>query len=478
MAKFSPGLFTRLYASIFFAIVVSVLLTQYSIDNLFEEEGYHDFVSDTHHMYVGLTEQLIREPLDEGQYPVADFPFADEFLVSWRVMNSTSPICQACDYAGEFNGVDVYSIGGDRLLAVYFMPSIDAQLLISDRTELLPKIPKDSLELNELEEFSIDFDIDIEIIIFYFFTLLCLLLIASVIYWPIRLLQKQMIGLVETNNMFGQGELSVRANEKLTKPLNTLAVSFNNMASSIEDSVKESQIFAQAIPHEVRTPLSRIQLASGLLRRTCSQESEQNLLENIDTYIDDIDELITQIVSFTRLNSITKDNEFDVSQTVHLYSFTQSRVNAISSAELIENETSKYLIDSANTDQSITIDVQISPELSIKTNPMYIRLLIDNLVKNALNHTSSNILISATTSINNISLIVGDDGPGVPSESFETIFFPFARLDKSRSRKTGGLGLGLAIAKAATKKMQADLSVDNDERGGAQFTCVFTLDKK
>ena len=385
MAKFSPGLFTRLYASIFFAIVVSVLLTQYSIDSLFEDVGYHDFVNDTHHMYVGLKEQIIREGSAKGQYPIADFPFADEFLLSWRKFNSTSPVCQTCDYIGEFNGVGVYSLGDDRLLAVYFMPSVNAHLLVSDRLEPLAITAQESLELSELEELIIDFDISFEVIIFYSFAILCLLLIASVIYWPIRQLQKQMMSLVATNNSFGQGELSARANEKLTKPLNTLALSFNNMASAIEDSVKESQIFSQAVPHEVRTPLSRIQLASGLLRRTCNQESEQKLLENIDTYIDDIDELITQIVAFTRLNSIGEEGEFDVVQTVNLRSFTQSRLNAISGVESIENSTTKYRVDSLNSEQKITIGIQIPHDLSLKTNSMYIRLLLDNIVKNALN---------------------------------------------------------------------------------------------
>ena len=70
-------------------------------------------------------------------------------------------------------------------------------------------------------------------------------------------------------------------------------------------------------------------------------------------------------------------------------------------------------------------------------------------------------------------LSVEDDGPGVPIESQETIFFPFARLDKSRSRKTGGLGLGLAIAKAACKRMNSDLYVQNSQSGGAKFICKF-----
>jgi signal transduction histidine kinase len=464
MTNLSPGLFTRLYASIIFAIVISVLLTQYSVDSIFEQDGLNDFINDTHHMYVGLTEQIIRQPPESGQYPIADFPFSDEFIVSWRKVDSKLPICESCDYIGNANGIDIYSLSEDRLVAVYWMPSLNAQLLITDRNEPIAITPEESAELNNLEELSVDYDIDMEVIVFYIFVALCLLLIAGVIYWPIRQLQKQMMSLVEANNTFGQGELSVRASENLTKPLNELAASFNMMAASIEDSVKENQIFAQAVPHEVRTPLSRIQLASGLLRRSCNTEQELSLLDNIDTYIDDIDELIAQIVAFTRLNSIAEDEDFSVYQTIQLYSFIQSRIKAIFGAKLTTTE---------KPESDIRIDVEVDEQLVVTTNPMYIRLLIDNLLKNALSHAQSSVVISAQLISNKIELIVEDDGAGIPIQYFDTIFFPFARLDKSRSRKTGGLGLGLAIAKAATKKMYAELSVNNNVKGGAKFTCHF-----
>lgn len=467
MAKLSPGLFTRLYTSIIFAIVISVLLTQYSVDSLFEQDGLNDFVRDTHHMYVGLKEQIIRQPPADGEYPVANFPYADEFLVSWRKLDSKLPICESCKYIGSANDIEIYHIEGDRLLAVYWMPSVNSQLLISDRKEPLPMTEIESLELNELEEISIDYDIDTEVVIFYIFVLLCLLLIGSIIYWPIRQLQKQMMSLVDANNTFGQGDLNVRSDENLTKPLNQLAVSFNMMATSIADSVKESQIFAQAVPHELRTPLSRIQLASGLLRRNCTEEQELLLLENIDTYIDDIDELIGQIVAFTRLNSIADEDDFDVYQTIQLHSFTQSRIKAIRGSQLTATSL-------ANKERDISIDVMVDEQIEITTNPMYIRLLIDNLLKNGLSHAKSNVTISVEQVENTIVLNVEDDGAGIPSESFETIFFPFARLDKSRSRKTGGLGLGLAISKAATKKMNAQLTVENNDKGGAKFTCIFS----
>jgi signal transduction histidine kinase len=456
MANFSPALFTRLYAGIIVAFVISIALTQHFFNDFFEQDALNDFVSDTHYIYVGLIDQLQQQPLDKNEYPQANFPFADEFIIDWRKFDNNIPLCELCEYIGDADGIKVYQLENDRLLAVYWIPQLNSQLLISDLENPIVGIDNDPVTFTGLTNFSVE--VDIEVAIFSLFALTSLIIIGGFIYWPVRKLKKQILSLVETNHAFGRGELQARADENLTKPLNELASSFNLMASSINDSVKENQIFAQAVPHEVRTPLSRIQLAAGLLRRSCKNEQELALIENIDTYIDDIDELIGQIVAFTRLSAITEDDNFDAYQTIELRSFTQSRIKAV---------------NTGNEDKHLLILLNIDEKISITTNPMYLRLLIDNLVKNALNHALSSISISVKNRDNNIMLTVEDDGTGIPSESFETIFFPFARLDKSRSRKTGGLGLGLAIAKATSKKMQASLEVSNNESGGAKFTCTF-----
>ena len=111
--------------------------------------------------------------------------------------------------------------------------------------------------------------------------------------------------------------------------------------------------------------------------------------------------------------------------------------------------------------------------LDITTNPVYLRLLVDNLLKNACIHANTQITISVSTIKGQLELAIEDDGDGIPKESFDTIFMPFSRLDVSRSRKTGGLGLGLAISKAACKRMNSELIVENSQTGGAKFTCRF-----
>ncbi len=301
--------------------------------------------------------------------------------------------------------------------------------------------------------------LNVEEMAFVLFVFTALLVIAGSIYWPLRQLQKQINGLVAVNDQFGSGDLKVRANESLSKPLNQLAKSFNMMASAIADTVKENQIFAQAVPHEVRTPLSRIQLAAGLIRKTEESAQRAELVDNIDSYIDDINELIVQVVTFSKLNSTAQEEEASFEQVINAMDFVESRLASL------------------KPDINITVQLQIDQALEIVTNPAYLRLLLDNLLKNAFSHTYSVIIIVMHQVGDTIEFSVEDDGPGIPLEQLETIFFPFARLDKSRSRKTGGLGLGLAIARAAGKRMKCDLVADNNPAGGARFGCQFAVDR-
>lgn len=279
--------------------------------------------------------------------------------------------------------------------------------------------------------------------------------IAIAIYWPVSIIKRQIENLIRIQHQFGSGDLSVRANDPFTKPIDELASSFNSMASAISDMVNENQIFAQAVPHEVRTPLSRIQLAVGLLSQNNNNEKQMALLGNIDTYIDDINELISQVVDFSKLNSIKDEDGVSLHQTIKVGAFIESRIMATKCEE------SRDVIRNINDDIELT------------TNPAYLRLLVDNLLKNAAIHSKNQIIISLNTFNGYTELFVEDDGDGIPNEYLDTIFIPFSRIDVSRSRKTGGLGLGLSISKAACSRMNSQLTVENSPNGGAKFTCKF-----
>jgi signal transduction histidine kinase len=449
---FTLSFFTRLYISILVAIIFSLALTQYVVEDMMEQDAINDFVRDSQYLYTEINRQILLNNVEHPQEYIFNLPFTEDFHIRWLALDSTESLCQRCEHLGNVRGVKVFALDDEeRLLAMYPIEHLNVQLIVVDK-EHSHQISTDNDNDEEVEMFT---GLNVEEAVFVLFILILLLIISFTIYWPVRQLQKQISGLVLTTQSFGAGKLDVRADELLAKPLNDLAHSFNSMAGSIADTVKENQIFAQAVPHEVRTPLSRIQLAAGILRKDNASEKQLALLDNIDTYIDDIDELIGQVVAFSKLNTKQDEGEDDFYQTIALKPFISARL-----------QTFKF-------DRHINISLDIDETFEITTNPVYLRLLLDNLVKNALSHSQLHVKIIVKAIGSTFELSVEDDGPGVPVEFQETIFFPFARLDKSRSRKTGGLGLGLAIARAACKRMNGELSVKNNLLGGASFIVKF-----
>ncbi|PAJ75433.1 hypothetical protein CJF42_05540 [Pseudoalteromonas sp. NBT06-2] len=441
---FSVSLFTRLYISIAFAVVVSASFTFIVIDNYFIQNDIEEFVKHTDTVYEDILYHFESSPNKQSQ-SITRYQYKSEEIETLWLSISDNLECTQCEYIGSVHSIEVYTSDIYEFIAVYTLEKWQAKLVI----KLIDTEPEEDRQPKILANYDLD---DLAPFILLFIVLIS---IGFTIYWPIRTIQKQINQLIETQIDFGTGNMAVRSNQKLTKPLNKLADSFNIMADSINNTVNENQIFAQAVPHEVRTPLSRIQLAAGLLRQNCDNDFQKELLHNIDTYIDDIDELISQIVSFSKLNSTGNDKDYDYYQTINFLAFINSRIRAL------------------KPNNNLKFELKVDDSLEITTNPVYLRLLIDNLIKNAMTYAQSEVIVSLKMNNNQIVFFVEDDGPGIPNQDFNTIFIPFSRLDKSRSRKTGGLGLGLSISKAACKKMNCDISVKNNHMGGAKFTCVF-----
>ena len=457
----SLSLFTRLYLSVAIAVVVSGTLSLIVIEKWDSQNEIDEFVFFTDYVYADLLKQGEIKPNNAQQDLDKSAKVIDVLSMSWQIVPIDTSPCDGCELIGRSGKVDVYRNELDQFMAVYtflksntwlFIGDLETETVIFDESEGLvyPEHYSEQYEDEEYEVLSFD-----EIAPMLLLSIV-LITIASTIYWPIRALQNQIEKLIKVQHQFGAGDMNIKAEEQLARPLNELASSFNAMASSIKDTVNENQLFAQAVPHEVRTPLSRIQLAAGLLRKSNESKQAIELLDNIDTYIGDINELISQVVAFSRLNSTNEEGEFELYQSIELCGFIESRIKAIKCEE------------------KLRVIRLIDESLEITTNPVYLRLLVDNLLKNASIHAKAQILISLSTINEQIELTIEDDGEGIPQESFDTIFMPFSRLDVSRSRKTGGLGLGLAISKAACKRMNSELIVDNNKTGGARFICRFS----
>lgn len=448
----SLSLFSRLYLTIAKAIIISGTISFFIIDKMKTQTAVDEYVFFTDHLYHILLKEkdvVLNTPIEEFDLEVQHFK---DFLMSWQI-KLTPPPYDDLGFLGETSEVSVYFNNQEQYISVYKLPNIKAWLLITENN---------LYSFDEAEDFEHEHPLEEGFFSKYSFNEVaevCLLLIVilsavAAIYWPIRLIQRQIENLIAIQQKFGTGNLHIRAHEQFSKPINQLADSFNYMASSISDTVNENQIFAQAVPHEVRTPLSRIQLAVGLLKKNNTDLQQIALLNNIDSYIDDMSELTRQVVAFSKLNSVEYQGESVLAQKVALGDFIESRIKV------------------AKCDKQLSIIRQFDASITLTLNPAYLRLLIDNLLKNACTHAKQQLTMSLHIENNSTVLIVEDDGDGIPTEYLDSIFIPFSRIDVSRNRKTGGLGLGLTISKAACKRMNSELSVENSSIG-AKFTCRF-----
>jgi len=462
MNKLSLSLFSRLYLVIVLAVIVSVSLTNLFMVNYEEQEDFNEFVAEINFIFKEISLNTKKKITSAQQDIPLGFPL-DNFLTA-KLVNAkiNGDVCPSCQLIAKIDNVYYYQKPNGERLVEFKQLKTNSDIIIYEKndSEISPDDLPEKLPESFPESILGDEGIDI---VFFSLIIVTSLFLGFAIYWPIKNLQNQIKSLINTHHQFGSGNLTVKANENIQKPLDKLAHSFNNMAQAIVDNVKERDTFSQAIPHEVRTPLSRIQLASGLIRRKSTDLDVLALVDDVDNYVVDINELIGQIVEFSKINSnsitssnLNQEDEVDQFQTIDVKAFVESRLTLLAK----------------NQNKEVILSIEESLELT--TNPFYLRLLIDNFIKNAFNHAQEKIKLSANviTLDNNqqLSIVVEDDGMGVPLVDRETIFIPFARLDKSRSRKTGGLGLGLPIAKAAAKKMAGDIIVAESTLGGARFS--------
>lgn len=432
------NLFTRLYLAILMAVSLGILITKYAVDYYDTREDLRLFQHDMRFLqdYFAANPHVLDQA--PGSFIPLPAPYNYHFQVYWQDQEQTQKPCASCLYQTRENNTVFYQLSVDTWHAVITYPDKKQQLHIKSILD----------ERHPSGEFDIDIDHE-------FYPLLLLLgllalLIALFIYWPVQQLQRQINQLINTNRAFGTGDLHVRASQQLSYPLNNLADSFNNMANSISQSVKENQIFSQAIPHEIRTPLSRIQMASALLDKLTTEPEHKALLQDVNTNIKDINHLISQVVTYCRLQ-LQQNSATGEQHKLHLLSFIHSRLQLLHTGNPI-----KVLLD-------------VDEELQLRIDPILLRLLLDNLLKNAFIHASASIRIHCSQSSSGVELKVEDDGPGIAPEQYDNVFIPFCRLDQSRNQQTGGLGLGLSICKIASAKLNAQLYISTSTLGGASF---------
>ncbi len=211
------------------------------------------------------------------------------------------------------------------------------------------------------------------------------------------------------------------------------SVVFNQMQSRIKMQIAERSRFLAAVSHDLRTPLTRLKLRAEKI------ESGE-LKADIRNDIDEMTAMIDATLDYLRGNMQPDPPcQLDVSALVH---------------SLAENALEQ--------DENVTVSGNAQP---ILVQPLALRRCLNNLIDNALNY-GKNALITLDDSSDQLVITISDSGQGIPEHQLEAVFAPFYRLEESRSKHTGGVGLGLSIARDIALQQGGTLALENAQGGG------------
>ena len=279
-----------------------------------------------------------------------------------------------------------------------------------------------------------------------------------VCYFLARYLTSPVVRLREATRKLAAGDLSARAGTawggvKRRDEISQLVRDFDAMAERLEGLVKAQGRLLNDISHELRSPLARLNVALGLARQRTGPEAQASL-QRIDMEAERLNELIGRLLTIARLES-RED---------------RSGLVPIDLDDLVSEVANDAEFEAQN--RGCRVKTTLAGDCVVMGNPSLLRSAIENVIRNATRYTPEGTAVQVDLRCvgdpnSPVAILqVADSGPGVPEEALDKLFEPFYRIDDSRVRKTGGVGLGLAITKRAVRLHGGSVRALNRPEGG------------
>ncbi len=283
-------------------------------------------------------------------------------------------------------------------------------------------------------------------------TLLSLFLLSLGVYGLIVPLERKIRQVRYALNRMKSGDLSLRVPIEGNDEMANLAASYNNMSDHIQRLIEAHRELMRAVSHELRTPVARIRFGMEMLAEEDDYEYRLQQIEMIDKDIEALNTLIDEIMTYAKLEQGTPSLEFEELPLVEVLSQVATETEALKTQKEIE------LLAPA-------------PDLRVDAERRYLHRVVQNLVGNAVRYCDHNVRISGGIDKDGKAFVsVEDDGAGIPEIDRARIFEAFARLDDSRTRASGGYGLGLSIVSRIAYWFGGTIQVDQSpDLGGARF---------
>lgn len=252
----------------------------------------------------------------------------------------------------------------------------------------------------------------------------------------VRAILAPLEALTRAARSFGAGDLSVRTGIKRPDEVGELAGAFDDMADRLEHLLRSEKELLANVSHELRTPLARIRFALELAADGDSEEAQRYLRE-IGTDLTELERLVEDVLTSARLDLITGrvgDGPPPLRRT------------RIEGEALIDSAATRF--KSVHPGHTLRLEL-MAPLPDLEGDPVLLRRVLDNLLDNACKYGDADhpIVLAAMQAEQRLTIEVRDRGVGVAPEDLPRLFSPFFRADPSRARETGGVGLGLTLAR-------------------------------
>jgi len=271
---------------------------------------------------------------------------------------------------------------------------------------------------------------------------------AGLTLWAVRRLTAPVRTLAEAAEALGRDVNAPPLPEHGPTEVAVAAVAFNTMASRIRRFVQDRTELLTAIGHDLRTPITRLKLRAEFVE---DEEQRGKILADLE----ELEAMVSATLAFGRDARTTEP------------------VSSIDLAELL-----RTILDEAgdaNPEVVSKLSYQGPAHLTVRARSLSLKRVFVNLVANAINYGGSALVRLSRTDDRTVIVEIEDDGPGVPAVDLSRVFEPFHRGEPSRNRETGGVGLGLPIARNIMRAHGGDVVIDNRPAGGARATVTLPI---
>ena len=247
-----------------------------------------------------------------------------------------------------------------------------------------------------------------------------------------------------------------RIEENKVKELNQLSISYNRMLTRLSDAFEIQRQFTANAAHELRTPLSLIQVQLDLYNAARHPGNDADTMQTIKMVTeqnDRLNKMVKTLLDMSELQTVGRDEVIAVDALVD---------EVLADLEPLAQEKNITLVENCK-------------NITMRGSDILIYRMVYNLVENAIkyNHVDGQVIVTAYQEENHVHLSVEDTGSGIPEELKERVFEPFFRVDKSRSRELGGVGLGLALVREIVRVHDGSITVRSNPSGGTVFELQF-----